>query len=109
MIDFGFDSLRARFFIRPEPRRWPHAIALVALVVACLALAGCGGRAGLPTLVPTPVPCIRAERVPPEVPPTGQLPSDARQAADTLGAKVLELRGTDRILRGLISACISTN
>ena len=109
MIDFGFDSLRARFFARYEPRRWPHAIALAALVVACLALAGCGDRNRPVVEIPVPVRCIDPARVPPEVPPTGPLPSDARQAADTLGAKVLELRGTDRILRGLISACISTN
>lgn len=108
MLNFGFDTLKARFFAEYEPRRWPHAIALVAVAVACLALASCAGRGG-PILVPTPIACLRAEQIPPEVAPTGQLPSDARQAADILGAKVLELRGTDRILRGLISACIATN
>ena len=55
--------------------------------------------------VPVAVPCVDAADIPPEVPPTGALPEDVRIAADLLGAKVLELRGTDRELRGLLRGC----
>lgn len=108
MLNFGFDTLKGRFFADYEPRRWPHAIALVAVIVACFALAGCSGRGG-PVLVPTPVQCLRPEQVPAETPPLGTVPNDARQAADAIAAKLLEVRGENRILRGLISACIAAN
>ena len=58
--------------------------------------------------VPVAVPCVAAADIPPEVPPTGALPEDARTAADLLGAKVLELRGTDRELRALLRGCTET-
>jgi hypothetical protein len=85
---------------------------LAILVMAGLLLAnggGCFGGGERVTLVPTPVPCIRAGQVPAETPPLGTIPNDARQAADAIAAKLLEVRGENRILRGLISACIATN
>lgn len=56
--------------------------------------------------IPVPVACIDRDKVPAIVAPTGKLPMDARQAADALAAKVLELRGTDRELRALVGGCL---
>ena len=55
--------------------------------------------------IPVALPCIEATRVPPPVPPAGDLPADARQAADLLGAVVLQLRANERLLRALIAPC----
>ena len=55
--------------------------------------------------IPVAVPCVDARYIPPEVPPTGTPPEDARAPADVLAIKVLELRGTDRELRALLSGC----
>jgi hypothetical protein len=56
-------------------------------------------------LVPVSQACIAAEDVPPAVPAAGRLPDDARQAADLLGAIVLQLRSNERVLRALIGPC----
>jgi len=55
--------------------------------------------------VPVPVACVDPSKVPAEPAKTGALPSDARAAADMLGAKVLELRGYGRELIALIRPC----
>ncbi len=54
---------------------------------------------------PVPVRCVDPAKVPVEPAKTGALPSDARAAADTLAAKVLELRGYGRELIALIGPC----
>ena len=55
--------------------------------------------------IPVPVRCVDPASVPAEPAKTGTLPADARAAADTLGAKVLELRGWGRELLALIGPC----
>ena len=55
--------------------------------------------------VPTPVACVDRSKMPSEPAPTGALDRDARKAADTLAAKVLELRGYGRELVALITPC----
>lgn len=105
MLRLGYDTLKDELFVRYEPRRWPHAIALVAIIVAAFALAGCSRERPV-TQVPVPVPCVNQSDVPPETPPLGTIPNDARQAADALGAHALRLRGENRILRAILGACI---
>jgi hypothetical protein len=68
---------------------------------ACLLLNACGQ----PEPIRIPVPCVEQEQIPPEVPPVGRLPDDARQAADILGVTVLGLRANERIMRGLLRGC----
>ena len=56
-------------------------------------------------LKPVITPCVKKAQIPAEPAAAGSLPPDARQAADLLGAKVLELRGYGRKLSALLSAC----
>lgn len=56
---------------------------------------------------PIPVPCVTQDQIPAEIPPLGELPEDARQAADTLGALDLMLRANERIMRALLRGCTS--
>lgn len=55
--------------------------------------------------IPVARPCVDAADVPAPVPPAGPLRADARQAADLLGAVILQLRANERVLRALIAAC----
>ena len=103
MIRLGFDVMKAKPFIEYEPRRWPHVIALIAVIFA---LVGCAGGDRPVATAPIRQACVDQADVPPEVPPIGELPTDARQAADALGAQVLRLRGNERILRAILGACI---
>lgn len=75
-----------------------------AITFPLLLLAGCQHR---PAEIQIPVaqPCIDAAEVPPKVPPAGPLPDDARQAADLLGAVILQLRANERVLRALVAPC----
>lgn len=74
-------------------------------VLAALLLAGCTHSGPREVSVPVREACVDRQDVPPETPPAGTLPEDARQAADLLGAVVLTLRGEVRILRALIEPC----
>ena len=74
------------------------------IVVLLCAVAACQHRPGARP-VPVASPCIRTADLPAPVPPAGRLPGDARQAADLLGALVLQLRANERLLRALIAAC----
>ena len=56
--------------------------------------------------VPVPVACVDKSKIPDEPARTGALDRDARRAADTLAAKVLELRGYGRELVALIGPCV---
>ena len=74
------------------------------MTFALLLLAGCQhGPAEI--AIPVARPCIDAAAVPSPVPPAGPLPADARQAADLLGAVILQLRANERVLRALIEPC----
>ena len=55
--------------------------------------------------IPVARPCVDSADVPAPVPPAGPLPADARQAADQLGAIILQLRANERVLRALIAPC----
>ncbi len=57
--------------------------------------------------IPVPVACVDKSKVPAEPSPVGTLDRDARRAADTLAAKVLELRGYGRKLVALIGPCLT--
>ena len=78
-----------------------------AIPILALALTGCFGR-GEPVVarVPVPVACITPSQVPSETPPLGPIPQSAVQAADALAAKLLEVRGENRVLRSLVIACM---
>lgn len=94
--------------IRSHSRQFSAALALISM----LAVQGCSHtepgveirevRVG----VPVPVDCIEANQIPAPVPPVGELPGNAVQAADVLAATVLALRATDRELRALITGCV---
>ena len=75
-----------------------------AILLLLWTLAACQHRPG-ERPIPVASPCIRAADLPAPVPPAGRLPEDARQAADLLGALVLQLRANERLLRALIAAC----
>lgn len=73
-------------------------------IVLCLGLAACGGQS--PVLrVPVPIACVVRSQIPPETPPVGELPEDARQAADLLGATLRTVRNEAAELRALLSGC----
>ena len=75
-------------------------------LAATLALAASACRhAPAEVEIPVARPCIAAADVPAPVPPAGPLPADARQAADLLGAVVLQLRANERVFRALIAPC----
>lgn len=73
-------------------------------ILPFLLLSACAGE---PKIVRVPVsqPCVNAADIPPEVPPAGVLPEDARSAADVLGAVLSEMRRTDKLLRAILTGC----
>jgi len=78
-------------------------------MASCLAvslLSGCGKSVPMVVRIPVAVACVEPGDIPPPVPMVGPIPDDARAAADILGAKVLELRATDRSLRALLGGCV---
>ena len=78
--------------------------ATFAVLAALLALAACR-QPPAELEIPVARPCIDSADVPAPVSPAGPLPDDARQAADLLGAVILQLRANERILRALIAPC----
>lgn len=80
---------------------------LIVAALSPLLMAGmCGSREPPAVEIPVRVPCVNGADMPPETPPAGELPSDARQASDLLGSVVLQLRGEVRTLRALIGPCV---
>lgn len=77
------------------------------VVLGALLLAGCGPKEPLIVRVPVPTACVTPAQVPEQTAPLGNLPPNAVQAADALAAKLLEVRGENRVLRGLIIGCLS--
>ncbi len=78
--------------------------------LALLLLAGCTSTPAVKVetvtvKVPTPVSCVHRADLPQEPPSIGIIPPDARQAADLLGSKVMELRGWGHKQAALLLAC----
>ena len=55
--------------------------------------------------IPVAVACVKRDAIPAEPARTGPLPADARQAADTLAAKAIELRTWGDKLYALLTGC----
>lgn len=87
--------------------RWVLAFSLLLLG---LLMAGCTRAApGIETRIVhvdrlVAVPCVRGD-LPPEPKPLGRIPEDARQAADRLGDKLIEVRVWGRQLTAVLLAC----
>lgn len=54
---------------------------------------------------PVAVSCVKRDQIPNEPAATGILPPDARQAADLLAAKLIEVRNWGRRLFGIATGC----
>lgn len=74
------------------------------LLIACIALAGCGEKEIRST--PTPVACVKRDAIPPEPPQiAASLTGDARQDVAIIAVSALELRDWGQKLRALLRGC----
>ena len=81
------------------------------IVIMLLGLSACASNPAIKVqtvevLKPVPVSCVKRADIPAEPAATGPHPPDARQAADLLGSKVLELRSWGHRQAALLQACV---